>query len=132
MPAYTDSIQVIIMIGGSAVMLFIGLDKVDGWHGLMQKVPEMMSIGKPYDDPVYPFWGILATAFYAGIFYWGIDQVNVQRALAAPDLKNPGGGHVCYPVELSDLHFCIAGVTTFALFPGRLGRETNKLCAAAE
>ncbi len=73
-------------------MLFIGLDKVGGWNGLMAKVPEMMSIAKPFDDPVYPFWGILATAFYAGIFYWGIDQVNVQRVLAAPDLKNARWG----------------------------------------
>jgi SSS family solute:Na+ symporter len=126
--AYTDSIQVIIMIGGSAVMLFIGLDKVDGWHGLMQKVPEMMSIGKPYDDPVYPFWGILATAFYAGIFYWGIDQVNVQRALAAPDLKNARWGAMfatllkLFPIFI----FALPGVIAFALFPGELQGEETK------
>jgi len=52
----------------------------------------MMSIYKPYDDPVYPFWGIIATSFYAGIFYWGMDQVNVQRVLAAPDLDNARWG----------------------------------------
>ena len=126
--AYTDSIQVIIMIGGSAVMLFIGLDKVDGWHGLMQKVPEMMSIGKPYDDPVYPFWGILATAFYAGIFYWGIDQVNVQRALAAPDLKNARWGAMfatllkLFPIFI----FALPGVIAYALFPGELQGEDTK------
>jgi SSS family solute:Na+ symporter len=50
------------------IMLFIGLDKVGGWGGLMEKVPEMMKISKPISDPVYPFWGIFATAFYAGIF----------------------------------------------------------------
>jgi Na+/pantothenate symporter len=50
--AYTDAIQVIIMIGGSAIMVLIGLDKVGGWDGLMTKVPEMMTISKPYDDPV--------------------------------------------------------------------------------
>ena len=126
--AYTDSIQVIIMIGGSTVMLFIGLDKVDGWHGLMSKVPEMMSVGKPYDDPAYPFWGILATAFYAGIFYWGIDQVNVQRALAAPDLKNARWGAMfattlkLFPIFI----FALPGVIAFALFPGELQGEETK------
>ncbi len=90
--AYTDTIQATIMILGTSIMLFIGLDKVGGWSGLMDKVPEAMSIAKPYDDPVYPFWGILATAFYAGIFYWGIDQVNVQRVLAAPNLKQARWG----------------------------------------
>jgi len=126
--AYTDAIQVIIMIGGSAVMLFIGLDKVDGWHGLMSKVPDMMSIGKPYDDPVYPFWGILATAFYAGIFYWGIDQVNVQRALAAPDIKNARWGAMfatmlkLFPIFI----FALPGVIAYALFPGELQGEATK------
>ena len=90
--AYTDAIQVIIMIAGAGIMLFFGLDKVGGWSGLMEKAPEMMSVAKPFDDPVYPFWGILATAFYAGIFYWGMDQVNVQRTLAAPDLNNARWG----------------------------------------
>lgn len=126
--AYTDVIQVIIMIFGSAVMLFIGLDQVGGWSGLMEKAPEMMSIAKPYDDPVYPFWGILATAFYAGIFYWGIDQVNVQRTLAAPNLKHARWGAMfavflkLFPVFL----FALPGVIAYALFPGELQGEETK------
>ncbi len=35
--AYTDAIQVIIIILGSSIMLFIGLDKVGGWSGLMKR-----------------------------------------------------------------------------------------------
>jgi solute:Na+ symporter, SSS family len=126
--AYTDVIQVVIMIFGSAVMLFIGLDKVGGWSSLMEKVPDMMSIAKPYDDPVYPFWGILATAFYAGIFYWGIDQVNVQRTLAAPNLKQARWGAMfaaflkLWPVFL----FALPGVIAYALFPGELEGEATK------
>jgi solute:Na+ symporter, SSS family len=126
--AYTDTIQVIIMIAGATVMLFIGLDKVDGWSGLMEKVPDMMSIAKPYDDPVYPFWGILATAFYAGIFYWGIDQVNVQRTLSSMDLKNARWGAMfatllkLFPIFI----FALPGVIAFALFPGELEGEATK------
>jgi SSS family solute:Na+ symporter len=126
--AYTDAIQVFIIIIGTSIMLFIGLDKVGGWSGLMDKAPHMMSIAKPYDDPVYPFWGILATAFYAGIFYWGIDQVNVQRTLAAPDLKNARWGAMfatflkLFPVFL----FALPGVIAFALFPGELEGEATK------
>jgi len=126
--AYSDVIQVVIMIGGTAIMLFIGLDRVGGWNGLMTKVPEMMTIAKPYDDPVYPFWGILATAFYAGIFYWGIDQVNVQRVLAAPDLKNARWGAMfatflkLFPIFI----FALPGVIAYALFPGELEGEATK------
>jgi SSS family solute:Na+ symporter len=127
--AYTDAIQVIIMIGGSLIMLLIGLDKVGGWDGLMEKAPQMMSIARPYDDPVYPFWGILATAFYAGIFYWGMDQVNVQRILAAPDLKNARWGAMFATLLklLPVFIFALPGVIAFALFPGELqGDETKQ------
>jgi SSS family solute:Na+ symporter len=126
--AYTDSIQVIIMIAGAAIMTFIGLDKVGGFDGLMEKAPQMMSIAKPYDDPVYPFWGILATAFYAGIFYWGIDQVNVQRVLAAPDLKNArrGAMFATFLKLLPVFIFALPGVIAFALFPGELQGDATK------
>ena len=126
--AYTDVIQVIIMLGGTSIMLFIGLDKVGGWDGLMTKVPTMMSIAKPYDDPVYPFWGILATAFYAGIFYWGIDQVNVQRGLAAKDLHHARWGAMfAILLKLTPVFiFALPGVIAYALFPGELQGEATK------
>lgn len=126
--AYSDAIQVVVMIGGTSIMLFIGLDRVGGWDGLMIKVPEMMSIARP-GDQVYPFWGILATAFYAGIFYWGIDQVNVQRVLAAPDIKQARWGSM-FAVTLKLLPifiFALPGVIAYALFPGELqGDETKQ------
>ncbi|MDD4755082.1 MAG: sodium/solute symporter [Prolixibacteraceae bacterium] len=126
--AYSDVIQVLLMIGGAIVMLFIGLDKVGGWTGLMEKVPDMMVIAAPYDDPVYPFWGILATAFYAGIFYWGIDQVNVQRVLSAPDIRQARWGAMFATfLKLSPVFlFAMPGIIAFALFPGELEGEATK------
>lgn len=126
--AYSDLIQVGIMIGGAVIMLILGLDQVGGWDGLMTKVPEMMTIGRPPDETVYPFWGILATAFYAGIFYWGIDQVNVQRVLAAPDLKNARWGSM-FAIFLKLLPifiFALPGVIAYTLFPGELQGEETK------
>jgi SSS family solute:Na+ symporter len=126
--AYTDSIHVCVMIFGAVLMLFIGLDRVGGWHELVTKVPNMMSIGKPIDDPHYPFWGILATAFYAGIFYWGMDQVNVQRILAAPDIKNARRGAMFATLLklLPIFIFALPGVIAFALFPNELVGEASK------
>ncbi len=126
--AYTDTIQATIMILGTTIMLIIGLDKVGGWSGLMEKVPEAMSIAKPYDDPTYPFWGILATAFYAGIFYWGIDQVNVQRVLAAPNLNQARWGAMFATLLklLPVFIFALPGVIAYALYPGLEGEETQQ------
>jgi SSS family solute:Na+ symporter len=126
--AITDTIQATIMIVGAAIMLFIGLDKVGGWEGLMEKVPEAMTIAKPVDDPVYPFWGILATAFYAGIFYWGIDQVNVQRVLAARDLNQARWGAMFATLlKLMPIFiFALPGVIAFALYPGLEEEEAKQ------
>jgi len=126
--AYTGTIQVVIMIVGGIIMLTIGLIKVGGWNELVVKVPDMMSIAKPFDDPVYPFWGILATAFYAGVFYWGIDQVNVQRVLAAPDINTARKGAM-FAVLLKLLPvfiFALPGVIALALFPGELEGDASK------
>jgi len=126
--AYTDTIQVAIMIIGGIIMLAVGLTKVGGWNELVAKAPEMMSIAKPYNDAVYPFWGILATAFYAGVFYWGIDQVNVQRVLAATDLKNARKGAL-FAIFLKLLPvfiFALPGVLAFALFPNELQGDATK------
>ena len=126
--AYTDSIQAVIMIVGCAIMLFIGLDKVGGWSGLMEKVPEAMTVAKPVEDPVYPFWGIIATAFYAGIFYWGMDQVNVQRVLAAPNLQQARWGAMfAVFLKLTPIFiFALPGVIAFALYPGLEGDESQQ------
>jgi SSS family solute:Na+ symporter len=118
--AYTDSIQAFLMILGCSLMFIIGMKEVGGWTGLIQKIPEAVHVAKPYDDPVYPFWGILATAFYAGIFYWGIDQVNVQRVLAAPNIKQARWGAMfatllkLFPIFI----FAMPGVIALALYPG--------------
>jgi SSS family solute:Na+ symporter len=87
-----------------------------------------MHIGKPYDDPVYPFWGILATAFYAGIFYWGIDQVNVQRVLAAQDLKHARWGAMFATLLklLPIFIFAVPGLIALALFPGMDDAESKQ------
>ncbi len=125
--AWTDSIQAFIMILGMGIVLFIGLDKVGGWSGLMERVPDALHIGTPVEDPAYPFWGILATAFYAGVFYWGMDQVNVQRVLAAPNINQARWGAMFATLLklLPIFIFALPGVIAFALYPG-LGENQSK------
>jgi len=127
--AYTDTIQATIIIVGAAVMTLIGLQQAGGWEGLTAAAPQHVHIAGPYDDPSYPFWGIIAGAIYGGIFYWGIDQVNVQRALGARDLDQARWGAMfatllkVTPVFL----FALPGVIAYALFPGELqGEETKR------
>lgn len=118
--AYTDSLQSCIMIFGCTIMLFIGLDKVGGWNALVAQAPQAMSIHAPYDHPDFPFWGIIAASFYAGIFYWGLDQTNVQRVLGAKNLHHARWGvMLAIFLKLSAIFiFAVPGVIAFVLFPG--------------
>ncbi len=90
------------------------------------RVPEAMHLAKPYYDPNYPFWGVLLTAIYGGTFYWGVDQVNVQRVLGARDLDQARWGAM-FTVLLKILPvfiFALPGVIALALFPGRESKAT--------
>ncbi len=122
--AYTDAIHSPIMIVGSGLVLFIGLHKVGGWGALCEAVkhspvPNAMHIHKAWTDPVYPFWGVILGAIYGGTFYWGMDQVNVQRMLGARDLKQARWGAMfAVLLKLTPVFiFALPGVIALALFP---------------
>jgi len=83
---YTDSIQAILLIVGSAVVTIIGLYKVGGWSQLREICgSEHFNLWKPHDHPKFPWTGILFGAPIVGLWYWCTDQYIVQRALAARD-----------------------------------------------
>jgi solute:Na+ symporter, SSS family len=124
--AYTDSIQTVIIILGCGLMVLTGLHKVGGWHALASQVPQALHIAKPYDDPNYPFVGVILSAFYGGIFYWGVDQVNVQRVLGARNVDQArwGGMFTIVLKFLPVFIFALPGVIALALFPGRDSKTT--------
>ncbi len=56
---YTEAIQAIVLLAGSTVLLFMGLDKVGGWHGLINSLPkEKLNMFPPLSDPNFPWLGI--------------------------------------------------------------------------
>ena len=129
--AYADIIQSIIKILGCALMTLLGLYKVGGWSGLVTKLqalhlPAHSHIYGSVTDPVYPFWGIILGAIYGGTFYWGIDQVNVQRVLGAANLREGrNGGILCIFLKFTPLFiFALPGVIAAALYPGGEPKET--------
>ena len=65
--------------------------------------------------------------FCSGTFYWGMDQVNLQRVLGARDLRHARWGTVFpVPLKLSPVFFIFAlpGFVALALFPGRESKTT--------
>jgi solute:Na+ symporter, SSS family len=110
-------------------VLLIGLHQVGGWDALCMKlaasplpdVRDAMHIHKPYDNQVYPFWGLMLSGIYGGTFYWGVDQVNVQRMLGAKNLDHARWGAMfAVLLKLTPAFiFALPGVIVLVLYPGR-------------
>src|SRR5881392_3486980 len=84
---YTEVLQAIVLILGSATLMIIGLKHVGGFAALEAKVPAgFFSMWKPVSDPNFPWTGIIFGAPILGIWYWCTDQHIVQRVLAARNI----------------------------------------------
>lgn len=115
---YTEAIQAIVLLAGSAVLLFFGLREVGGWDALMKSVPaEKLNMFRGMNDPEYPWFGILIASPIVGIWYWCTDQHIVQRCLAARDEKQARRGTIfaAYLKLLPFFIFLIPGLIALAL-----------------
>ena len=131
---YTDFVQSIILIGGSIILTWIGLDAVGGWDGLTEKLEakdrlDMLSMVKGVDHEL-PFTGYLLGNFLiGGMFYWFMDQVNVQRVLGARNLHHATSGAIfagflkIIPVFI----FVLPGIIGFILYNEQLTGEDGKV-----
>lgn len=90
---YTDLVQAFILIGGAAVLTWIGLDKAGGFEGLRAALPpDFFHMVKPVSDAGYPWPGTIFGTIVLGIWYWCTDQVIVQRTLSAPNVHEARKG----------------------------------------
>ena len=115
---YTEAIQAIILLLGSAVLLFIGLDKVGGWHSMINSVPkEKLNMFRPLTDPEFPWLGILFASPIVGVWYWCTDQHIVQRCLAGKNEREARRGTIfaAYLKLLPFFIFLIPGLIAVAM-----------------
>jgi SSS family solute:Na+ symporter len=115
---YTEAIQAFVLMFGSAILLFIGLHEVGGWHNLLNSVPkEKLNMFRPLSDPDFPWLGITIAAPIVGIWYWCTDQHIVQRCLAARDEKQARRGTIfaAYLKLLPFFIFLVPGLIALAL-----------------
>src|SRR5256714_2427149 len=117
---YTEVLQAIVLILGSATLMIIGLQHVGGLAALKAKVPPgFFSMWKPASDPNFPWTGIIFGAPILGVWYWCTDQHIVQRVLAAKGIPQARTGTIFagYLKILPVFIFVLPGVVALALFP---------------
>jgi SSS family solute:Na+ symporter len=97
---YTDFVQAIVLLVGAVVLTWAALDRVGGWDGLVlgleaRGASAKLSMVRGPTDPDLPFSGyILGNFLIGGMFYWCMDQVNVQRVLGARDTDQAQKGAI--------------------------------------
>jgi SSS family solute:Na+ symporter len=137
--AYNDTVQVVVLICGSALLTFYGLYQLGGWDELRRICgSEMFNLWKPlvpagvegtwapikeptriawYFNDRFPWLGMAICAPIIGLWYWCTDQYIVQRALGAPNETTARRGSIfaaflkLFPPYL----FIIPGLIAFAL-----------------
>ncbi|MFT3867698.1 MAG: sodium:solute symporter [Nibricoccus sp.] len=143
--AYNDAVQVIVLIGGSALLTFYGLHKLGGWGELKAACgSDMFNLWKPlvpagqeatwapvivkneagaivkqawYFNGNFPWLGMAICAPVIGLWYWCTDQYIVQRALGAPNetVARQGSIFAAFLKLFPVYLFIIPGLIFFAL-----------------
>lgn len=137
--AYTEAMQTIILIFGSILVTWYGLDALGGWSELKRIAgSEMFNLWKPivpegieatwapvktdtqmawYFNSNYPWLSMLFCAPIIGLWYWCTDQYIVQRTLAAANLTEARRGTIAaaFLKLLPVFIFIIPGIICFAL-----------------
>lgn len=119
--AYTEAVQTVVLIAGSAFATWYGLEALGGWSVLREAcgsemfnlwqpmmpegveatwepIREAASDGQParaawyFDNGVYPWVGMLFCAPIIGLWYWCTDQYIVQRVLGAANERQARRG----------------------------------------
>jgi len=119
--AYTDLLQMFILIGGAIAVTMDGLGEIGGWNEMVARVtPEHTSLWRSLDDKSFPWAGILFGAPILGVWYWCTDQFIVQRVLAAKNLNHARKGSIFagYLKLLPIFIFVLPGVVAYAMTQG--------------
>lgn len=129
--AYTDIIQVLILVAGGLLLTYLSLqllsEQGSAWHGwqqLLSKAPEKFDLVLAPTHPAYDALPgisvILGGMWVMNLSYWGFNQYIIQRALAAKDLAEAQKG-IAFAALLKllmPLIVVLPGIIAFVLLPG--------------
>jgi solute:Na+ symporter, SSS family len=117
---YADMVQGTWLILSSTVLTILGLKAAGWWPGLASHVPHAaIQMVKPLDDD-FPITGFLMANLLAGMFYWCMDQTNVQRVLGARSSQDGQRGAIFAGFLKLGVPFILVlpGVIARVLYPG--------------
>ena len=128
--AFTDIIQVVLLVLGGLMIAWIMLDKVSdgsgvlaGFQILTERAPEKFDMILSRDNPHYaslPGLSVLLGGMWImNISYWGFNQYIIQRALAAKNIHEAQKGiaFAAFLKLLMPIIVVLPGIAIFVLNP---------------
>lgn len=128
--AFTDIIQVVLLVLGGLVIAYIMLNKVSGdagvWAGftmLLDQAPEKFDMIFVKDSPHYmdlPGLSVLVGGMWVmNLSYWGFNQYIIQRALAAKSVQEAQKGiaFAAFLKLLMPVIVVLPGIAIYVLSP---------------
>ena len=137
--AWTDVIQVVILIGGGLITTFIALEAIApdgggiiaGFKTVYELVPQKFSMILEKGEIITPngrdaWWDLPGLAvliggmWVANLYYWGFNQYIIQRTLAAKSLRESQNGIAlaAFLKLLIPLIVVIPGIVAYAMNVG--------------
>jgi len=117
--AWTDFMQIGVLLAGGILVPVIGLWKVGGLSHLVHQYPSHFQLFHGPKDELFPATGVFTSFLSVGIWYNCTSQHIVQRCLGAKDEWNARMGvvtagflHIFLPFL-----FVFPGIIAFKLFP---------------
>lgn len=134
---WTEAMHVPVLLGGSIVLLVVGLNEIGGMDALLAANPDTRHMWAPLEDANGSTWlprdfsflfddtdgrlpwlGVLLASPLVGLWYWCTDQYIAQRVLTARNLKEARRGTIFagYLKLLPVFIFLVPGMIAVALW----------------
>jgi SSS family solute:Na+ symporter len=117
--AWTDFMQVALLMTAGVLIPVLGLSRVGGLASLMHEFPDKFQVFLPPSHERFPITGVFTGFLTVGIWYSCTSQHMVQRVLGAKDEWHARMGVVGagYLRIITPLFFVLPGVIAFKMFP---------------
>lgn len=115
-----DVIQSTILIIGSSILFFFALQEIGGWEEVIARFNDgvWLKLTRPLDDPTVPWLGMIVGIPILGFYFWGNNQVMVQRVLSAKSIDHGRKGVLL-------VGFLYLFTLFIFILPGLIGRGIN-------
>lgn len=113
---YTDAVQAVILILGSALITYMAYQQIGGWEAVYAITEaDHFKVMKPIDDEAMPWPSVFTGVLIIGFYFWGTNQYITQRTLASKNIRQGQWGAIF-------AGFLKLSILFIMIFPGAMAR----------